>query len=130
VVGALRQLAIDPTKLPDDRRKQLVLAGLNGLGQVPLQPPSVGGWPSDAAWLTTSSLQVRLRVAAGLAAAAGQGAVDAVSTGTASAKVDALARLLVVDAWTDRTRAVLTAAAGNARQLLTVGLVSPEYTVL
>jgi hypothetical protein len=56
--------------------------------------------------------------------------VDAVSTGTASAKVDALARLLVVDAWTDRTRAVLTAAAGNARQLLTVGLVSPEYTVL
>jgi len=130
VVGALRQLAIDPTKLPDDRRKQLVLAGLNGLGQVPLQPPSVGGWPSDAAWLTTSSLQVRLRVAAGFAAAAGQGVVDAVSTGTASAKVDALARLLVVDAWTDRTRAVLTAAAGNARQLLTVGLVSPEYTVL
>jgi uncharacterized protein (DUF1800 family) len=130
VVGALRQLAIDPSQLPADRRKQLVLAGLNGLGQVPLQPPSVGGWPSDAAWLTTSSLQVRLRVAAGFAAVAGQSALDAVSTGTASSKVDALARLLVVDAWTDRTRAVLTAATGNPRQLITVGLVSPEYTVL
>ena len=110
-------------------RKQLLLGGLNGLGQVPLQPPSVGGWPADAAWLTTSSLQVRLRLGAALAAAAGPAALDVVSTGTPSSKVDALARLLVVDAWTDRTRAALTAAAGNPRQLLTVGLVSPEYTV-
>jgi uncharacterized protein (DUF1800 family) len=130
LVGALRQLAIDPSALTADRRKQLLLGGLNGLGQVPLQPPSVGGWPSDAAWLTTSSLQVRLRLAAGLAAAAGPAALDVVSTGTPSSKVDALARLLVVDAWTDRTRTVLTAAAGNPRQLITVGLVSPEYTVL
>src|SRR5262245_38150942 len=119
VVGALRQLAIDPTKLPAAQQKQ-VLNGLSGLGQVPLQPPSVGGWPSDAAWLTTSSLQVRLRVAAAMSAAAGPAAVNAVSTGSESAKVDALARLLVVDAWTDRTRAVLTAAAGNPRQLITV----------
>jgi uncharacterized protein (DUF1800 family) len=129
VVGALRQLAIDPTKLPAAQQKQVV-SGLAGLGQTPLQPPSVGGWPADAAWLTTSSLQVRLRLAAALAAVAGSNTVNAVSTGTASSKVDALARLLVVDAWTDRTRAVLTAAAGNPRQLITVGLISPEYTVL
>jgi uncharacterized protein (DUF1800 family) len=129
LVGALRQLAIDPSKLAANVQKQ-ILAGLSGLGQVPLQPPSVGGWPSDAAWLTTSSLQVRLRLAAGLAAVAGPAALDPLSTGTADSKVDALARILVVDAWTARTRAVLTAAAATPRQLLTVGLASPEYTVL
>ena len=48
----------------EDQRRQL-LGGLDGLGQVPLRPPSVGGWPAGAAWLTTSSLQVRLRLAAG-----------------------------------------------------------------
>jgi uncharacterized protein (DUF1800 family) len=129
LVGAVRQLAIDPGKLAATVQKQL-LAGLSGLGQVPLQPPSVGGWPSDAAWLTTSSLQVRLRLAAALAAVAGPAVVDQLSTGTANSKVDALARVLVVDGWTDRTLAVLTAAAATPRQLLTVGLASPEYTVV
>ena len=46
--------------LADSQRRQL-LSGLDGLGQVPLRPPSVGGWPAGAAWLTTSSLQARLR---------------------------------------------------------------------
>jgi uncharacterized protein (DUF1800 family) len=129
LVGALRQLRIDPSSMAADKRKQLVLAGLDGLGQVPLQPPSVGGWPADAAWLTTSSLQVRLRLGVGLAAAAAQSVLDPLATGTPEGKLDALARLLVVDAWTDRTRAALTPAAGNPRNLLAVGLASPEYTV-
>ena len=44
-------------------------------------------------------------------------------------RLAALARLLVVDAWTDRTRTALLEAAGDPRRLLTVGLASPEYTV-
>ena len=97
---------------------------------MPLRPPSVGGWPAGAAWLTTSSLQVRLR----LAAAPGRGGRPGrCSTRWPPARRrtgwTALARLLVVDAWTDRTRAALAEAAGDPRRLLTVGLVSPEYTV-
>ena len=130
MIGALRQLAIDPPSLPAEQRLQLLQGGLYELGQLPLQPPNVGGWPADGAWLTTASLQVRLRLAGELAAAAGPAATGAVASGTPSSKVDALARLLVVDAWTDRTREVLTAAAGNPRQLITAGLISPEYTVL
>ena len=68
LVGALRQLGVRPSALPEQLRKQL-LGGLNALGQVPLRPPSVGGWPAGAAWLTTSSLQARLRLAELLAAA-------------------------------------------------------------
>jgi uncharacterized protein (DUF1800 family) len=127
LVGAARQLGLRPAALTDAQRKQFVSA-LDGLGQVPLEPPSVGGWPADAAWLTTSSLQVRLRVAATLAGVASQAMVDTLS-GSTDAKLAALARLLVVDAWTDRTKAALVAAAADPRRLLTVGLASPEYTV-
>jgi uncharacterized protein (DUF1800 family) len=128
IVGALRQLDIRPTALTDAQRR-LVLAGLDGLGQVPLEPPSVGGWPANAAWLTTSSLQVRLRVAAALATAASSSTVDALRAGSTDDRLAAVARLLVVDAWTNRTRDALRAAAADPRRLLTVGLASPEYTV-
>ena len=65
----------------------------------------------------------------GLAAATGADTLAPISTGTPNDKLDGLARLLAVDAWTDRTRAVLTPAAGAPRQLLALGLASPEYTV-
>jgi uncharacterized protein (DUF1800 family) len=128
-VGAMRQLGVRPSALTDQQRKQ-VLAGLNGLDQVPLRPPSVGGWPADAAWLTTSALQVRMRVAELLAARAATPVVDRLAAAPTAGRVDALARLLVVDAWTERTRTVLAAAAEQPRRLLSLGLISPEYTVL
>jgi uncharacterized protein (DUF1800 family) len=126
--GALRQLGLRPADLTDERRRQLQ-GGLDGLGQVPLRPPSVGGWPAGAAWLTTSSLQVRLRLATAFAVAAAPAVLDPLSSGSNQAKADALARLLVVDGWTDRTRAALDQVAGEPRRLLAVGLISPEYTV-
>ncbi|MFT7503167.1 MAG: hypothetical protein ACI8RC_002582 [Ilumatobacter sp.] len=39
------------------------------MGQIPLFPPSVIGWPRGAAWLTSSSLVARTNVAAAIAAA-------------------------------------------------------------
>jgi len=39
------------------------------MGQVPLFPPSVAGWPRGTEWLTSSSLIARTNVAAVLAAA-------------------------------------------------------------
>ena len=51
-----------------------VLGGLRALGQVPFRPPSVGGWPSGAAWLTTSSVQARLK--AGLTECIGCGCLS------------------------------------------------------
>ncbi|MFD0822104.1 DUF1800 family protein, partial [Micromonospora zhanjiangensis] len=48
LVGALRQLDIRPSALADPLRKQLQ-SGLDGMDQVPLRPPSVGGWPAGTA---------------------------------------------------------------------------------
>jgi uncharacterized protein (DUF1800 family) len=117
-VGAIRQLGIPAARLKDKLGQQ-VLGGVRAMGQVPLRPPSVGGWPAGTAWLTTSSLQVRMRVAAQLAAAAPQPTKD----------VDELARILAVDKWTDRTRQALDAAKAKPQRLLTLALISPEYAV-
>ncbi|WP_112673897.1 DUF1800 domain-containing protein [Micromonospora saelicesensis] len=128
LVGALRQLGVRPSALPEQQRKQL-LAGLNALDQVPLRPPSVGGWPAGSAWLTTSSLQARLRTAGVLAAATAPAVLARLTAAPTAGRPDALARLLVVDGWGARTRAALTPLAGEPRKLLAAGLVSPEYTV-
>ncbi|RKN40977.1 DUF1800 family protein, partial [Micromonospora endolithica] len=128
LVGALRQLGVRPSALPEQRRRQ-VLAGLNAMDQVPLRPPSVGGWPAGTAWLTTSSLQARLRLATLLATVAAPAALDRLAAAPPDGRPDALARLLVVDAWSARTRAALAPLAKEPRRLLAAGLVSPEYTV-
>ncbi|WBB68500.1 DUF1800 domain-containing protein [Micromonospora sp. WMMD812] len=128
LVGAARQLGVRPSALPEQNRRRL-LAGLNALDQVPLRPPSVGGWPAGNAWLTTSSLQARLRAADVLAAAATPAVLARLNAAPPEGRPDALARLLVVDRWSDRTRAALTPLAGEPRRLIVAGLVSPEYSV-
>ncbi|RKR86311.1 uncharacterized protein (DUF1800 family) [Micromonospora pisi] len=127
-VGAMRQLGIRPSALSEQQRKQ-VQSGLSGMDQVLLRPPSVGGWPAGTAWLTTSSLQARMRLADLLATAAGPVAGQRLGAAPEAGRVDALARLLVVDRWTERTRAALAPLAAKPDRLIAAGLVSPEYTV-
>ena len=121
-VGAMRQLGIQPSQLPAAARTQLV-RGITALGQTLFEPPSVGGWPAGAAWLSTSATEHRVALAALLAAQAGPAARQA------AASVDGLARLLVVDGFTDRTRTVLSGAGKDPTRLLALGLASPEYAV-
>jgi uncharacterized protein (DUF1800 family) len=127
VVGALRQLDIQPADLPADARKQLVRT-TTALGQTLFAPPSVGGWPAGAAWLSTSATETRLRAATFLAQHAAPAVFAALDAVPQSSKPDVLTRVLVVDAFTDRTRTVL-ATAKDSRTMLTLALASPEYAV-
>ncbi|OLB73551.1 MAG: hypothetical protein AUI14_25950 [Actinobacteria bacterium 13_2_20CM_2_71_6] len=99
--------------------------GLKALGQTLFAPPSVGGWPAGAAWLSTSATEHRVAFATQLAARASRPVLDAVAAGG----VEGLSRLLVVDGFTDRTRAVLGGAVKDPKRLLALGLASPEYAV-
>ena len=123
-VGAMRQLGIRPAQLPAAARTQLT-RGLTALGQTPFAPPSVGGWPAGAAWLSTSATEHRVALAALLAGQAARPVLDGLSAGG----IDGLARLLVVDGFTDRTRAVFKDAGTDPKKLLALGLASPEYVV-
>ncbi|MFI7547283.1 DUF1800 family protein [Actinoplanes sp. NPDC049599] len=127
LVGALRQLGVAVAGLPEPAQQRL-LAGLRALGQVPLQPPSVGGWPVGAAWLTTSATLARLEHGRHLAALAPRAVAGLADTAPGD-RLAALARLLVVDAWTDRTAAVLSGAVHEPRRLLALGLATGEYAV-
>ncbi|MEU8003482.1 DUF1800 domain-containing protein [Catellatospora sp. NPDC049111] len=126
LVGAVRQLGV--AAAADKQRKQLY-QGLNRLDQVPFKPPSVGGWPSGTAWLNTFATQTRVQLAQALTAAASPTFLERLSAAPVAGRPEALARLLVVDAWTDRTRKVLAEAAKDAKKLTVLGLISPEYAV-
>ncbi|SEF37579.1 Uncharacterized conserved protein, DUF1800 family [Amycolatopsis pretoriensis] len=123
LAGLLRALGVRPAKLEDKTRTQL-LAALRGMGQVPFQPPSVGGWAAGGAWLTTSAGVARLHAAQLVAEHADLGAVA-----KARDKAAAIGDLLGVDAWSDRTRTALAGVGGNVRQLSTVAACAPEYVV-
>lgn len=123
--GLMRALRVRPSQLPDKAAAAL-LAGLRGMGQVPFLPPSVGGWPADTAWLTTSAGLARLRVAQLIVAHADLSSVSSTSTANRSA---AAQTLLSVDQWSARTTAALNQVADTPARLVAVAACAPEYVV-
>lgn len=121
LVGAVRALdvpvATDQALLP-------LLRVLRSLGQVPFYPPSVAGWPSGQAWLSTASVNTRLTAARSLAAAADLSAIAALRQGS---RVEAVAHRLGIPTLTDRTANVLADAATSPTRLVTLALNTPEY---
>jgi uncharacterized protein (DUF1800 family) len=99
---------------------------LDGLGQQPFAPPSVGGWPPNGYWLTTSFALTRLRFASTVAARA---RVDGLASAAPADRPAAAARLLSVDGWGPSTSAALAKVAGDPKALLTIALVAPEYVL-
>jgi uncharacterized protein (DUF1800 family) len=66
VVGTIRQLGLS---MPGERAIQ---GALGQMGQVPLYPPNVKGWPGGRLWINTSTLFVRYNTAVWLAGGSGQ----------------------------------------------------------
>jgi uncharacterized protein (DUF1800 family) len=122
LVGLLRALGLRPGQLP----AKALLAGLRALGQVPFEPPNVGGWPADTAWLTTSAALTRLHLAQAVAAKAD---VTTITNASTPARAEAVRHLLGVDAWTPRTSAALAKVTDNPRDLLAIAACAPEFLV-
>jgi len=118
-VGAMRQLGLrarDHTA-PLDR-------ALTGLGQVLLEPPSVGGWPAGRAWLSTSAVLGRAVFAEQLAAVAD---LSQLADQAISSRVDAAAHLLAVAEWSPASRSALDSVRSDPARLMALALCSPEY---
>lgn len=123
MVGAYRALGV-PTDAPAKLAK--TAKTLQTLGQVPFYPPSVGGWPSGQAWLSTAAVQTRLEFGATLA---GAGDLSTVSDAGASERTAAVAYLLGIGGWSDRSAAALATAKGDPATLVAIGLNTAEYLV-
>ncbi|MGH3758031.1 DUF1800 domain-containing protein [Actinophytocola sp.] len=122
LVGLMRALGVRPSTL-DEKVQAKVYKGLHGLGQQPFRPPSVGGWPSGASWLTTAAGLTRLKVAR---LVVGQANLESLSNAD---RVEGMRELLAVDAWSDRTRAALTKVAGDRAKVAALAACAPEYVV-
>lgn len=126
VVGALRALRISPPTDGQASDSKLLRQVLDGLGQLPFYPPNVGGWPAGQLWLTTAAAQARIDFAHRAAAI---GDISAVADASPSSRIDAVAHLLGVDAFSDRTRSALSDVVGVPADLVELALLSPEYLV-
>jgi len=122
-VGICRALKIQPSKLTTFAQ---VPSYLDKLGQVPLIPPNVGGWPFDEAWLNLASTQTRISFVDFLVQ---QGDFSTLAGKTGAASVQEVMDLLGIAAFSQRTRAVLRDVADNPKQLVTMAVCSPEYLV-
>ncbi|GAA1996447.1 DUF1800 domain-containing protein [Catenulispora subtropica] len=126
VVGVLRALKIKIDTGQNSKDVQALRTALSGLGQIPFYPPNVGGWPEGTAWLTTAAAQTRFVFAEW---AVGRGDLSEVATASPSQRLDAVAHLLGVDAFTDRSSAALREVVADPKQLVTLALIAPEYLV-
>jgi len=117
LVGALRALG--------QRADSLVLLdGIRAQGQMPLDPPNVGGWPQNTYWLGTAAALGRLRLADTLA---GRADLSSLASVPPAERTAAVGRVLSVDEWSPRTAGALARVADDPKTLLTAALVAPEY---
>jgi uncharacterized protein (DUF1800 family) len=124
-VGLCRALNVRPSEL-EGARPQRALAALRGMGQLPFRPPSVGGWPAGAGWLTTASALARMNAARLLANAAD---LTELRTSSAKTRTEAVRRLLGVDRFSTRTANAVAQVVDRPAAAVAVAAASPEYSV-
>jgi uncharacterized protein (DUF1800 family) len=120
-VGACRALKVRPSALDaNDTQWEL-----SQMGQLPFNPPNVGGWTYGQAWLSGVAFQYRFELAQSIVAKADLAPLSV----SKSKMVQACADWLGVPDWSRRTASTLATAVGSPSELALVALLSPEYAV-
>jgi uncharacterized protein (DUF1800 family) len=99
---------------------------LDKLGQVPFNPPNVGGWPAAEAWLSSATAQYRIAFAAWLIKQSDLRALNEIPVGS---RVVKSADWLGVAEWSPRTQSTLRASLADPAQFALLALCSPEFIV-
>jgi uncharacterized protein (DUF1800 family) len=120
-VGACKALNVRPSSLNSGDLQW----GLSQMGQVPFNPPNVGGWPYGQAWLSGAAFQYRFEVSQMLVSAGDLSPLDVAP----SKMVEASADWLGVPEWSRRTASTLAAATKTPSEFATLALLAPEYAV-
>lgn len=119
-IGLARAVGIPAT---DATTVAAIGAAMRTLGQLPFEPPSVGGWPSGQAWLSTSAADARIRAATTIVAA---GRTPSVADSSPANRLDAVAHLLGIATWSTRSRTAL-AGVTDPGMLTAMAANTPEY---
>jgi uncharacterized protein (DUF1800 family) len=96
---------------------------LTNLGQIPFDPPTVGGWGANSYWLSTAASVAQLNFAQNVAQVADTGPIE---DAAGPARVDLIGNMLGVDSWSNQSRGVLNRVRDEPTEFLSLALVSPE----
>jgi uncharacterized protein (DUF1800 family) len=122
-IAACRALELTPSNLKTPGQ---LFNYLDKLGQVPFNPPNVGGWPAAQAWLSSATAQYRIAFAAWLIKQSDLRALNEIPAGSRVAKS---ADWLGVAEWSPRTQSTLRASLTDPAQFALLALCSPEFIV-
>ena len=122
-ISACRALELTPSQLKTPAQ---LTNHLDKLGQVPFNPPNVGGWPAGEAWLSSATAQYRLAFAAWLIKQSNLNALNQIPQDT---RVLKSADWLGVPEWSARTQSALRTSLDDPAQFALLALCSPEYIV-
>ena len=117
-------MCVRATGLSFQRTFRAVQGSVRDMGQVPFFPPSVAGWPTGTAWLTSSSIVARTNVASRLADETAPD--EPVLVSAADGDLDLLAEQLgLPEPFSAATTAAIESASDPAGRLA-LALVCPE----
>ena len=122
-IAACRALELTPSNLKTPGQ---LFNYLDKLGQVPFNPPSVGGWPAGEAWLSSATAQYRIAFAAWLIK---QSELRGLKEIPVSSRVLKSADWLGVAEWSPRTQLALRGSLADPAQFALLALCSPEFIV-
>ena len=122
-ISACRALELTPSQLKTPNQ---LLNYLDKLGQVPFNPPNVGGWPAGEAWLSSATAQYRIAFATWMIKQSDLRVLNELRPALRSTKS---ADWLGVAEWSPRTQTALRSAINDPAQFALLALCSPEYLV-
>jgi uncharacterized protein (DUF1800 family) len=122
-IAACRALELTPSNLKTPGQ---LFNYLDKLGQVPFNPPNVGGWPAAEAWLSSATAQYRIAFASWLIKQSDLRALNEIPVGS---RVLKSADWLGVAEWSPRTQSTLRASLSDPAQFALLALCSPEFIV-
>jgi uncharacterized protein (DUF1800 family) len=120
-VGACRAMKVLPSSINAGNLQWFLLQ----MGQLPFNPPNVGGWPYGQAWLSGAAFQYRFMA---LELMVAQGDLSPLNV-PKSQMAQVCADWLGVPAWSSRTASTLAASTSSPLEFATVAFLSPEYMV-
>ena len=122
-IAACRALELTPSNLKTPGQ---LFNYLDKLGQVPFNPPNVGGWPAGGAWLSSATAQYRIAFAGWLIK---QSDLRGLKEIPVNARALKSAEWLGVPEWSPRTQLTLRASLNDPAQFALLALCSPEFIV-
>jgi uncharacterized protein (DUF1800 family) len=123
VAGIMRGLNLRTESFKKQGGAGYLLWVLTNLGQVPFNPPTVGGWGTNAYWLSTAASLAQLNFVQTVTQVADLSPIEETE---GVSRVAVLGEMLGIQNWTPRTNALLQHVRDDFTQLVPLALTSPE----